>query len=242
MIIGIIPWRRVFAAQQQRLRRILHPSRMGTLRRTQPLSDVWGFDRGTPVDRRYIEQFLHTYRGVITGRVLEVQDSRYTERFGTAVLQRDVLDIDPANARATWIADLAAADTIPSSLFDCIILTQTLHLIYDTQAALAHVYRMLQPGGTALVTLPAVSRVSRGVGVDGDYWRFTVASARRLFGTVFGAQHVDVRSYGNVLTAMAFLTGMAAEELRTHEIQAHDPFFPVIVGIKATKPLDYVQE
>src|SRR5690348_8634455 len=30
----------------------------GDLRRLKPISVVWGFDRGRPVDRYYIEQFL----------------------------------------------------------------------------------------------------------------------------------------------------------------------------------------
>jgi hypothetical protein len=41
----------------------------------EPLSDQYGFDRGTPVDRRYIEAFLRVHRDAIQGRVLEVQDN-----------------------------------------------------------------------------------------------------------------------------------------------------------------------
>ena len=35
----------------------------GDLRRTDPVSRDWGYDRGTPIDRRYIEEFLaaHSY-------------------------------------------------------------------------------------------------------------------------------------------------------------------------------------
>lgn len=219
----------------QRVRRLIRPARLGSLRRTTPLSDTWGFDRGTPVDRHYIEEFLAEHGGDIRGRVLEVQDSGYTDRFGSGVERRDVLDVDPANPRATLVADLAAADGIPADTFDCFILTQTLHLIYDAPAALGHARRLLRPGGVLLATLPAVSRVSRGVGVDGDYWRFTAASCSALFGEVFGPGQAAVRTYGNVLTAIAFLTGLAREELRRRELDAHDPFFPVIVAARAVK-------
>jgi SAM-dependent methyltransferase len=219
---------------RQGLRRLLRPARLGVLRRTRPLSEFWGFDRGTPVDRHYIESFLAGHRADVRGRVLEVQDSGYTDRFGTGVERRDVLDIDPNNPRATIVADLAAADGIPEDAFDCFILTQTLHLIYDVRAALEHAHRLLRPGGVLLATLPTVSRVSRGAAAS-DYWRFTPAAAAALFGEVFGPEWVAIRSYGNVLTAVAFLSGMAREELSRRDLDARDEHFPVIVGVRAVK-------
>src|SRR5262245_14131445 len=120
-------------AIRQRLRRLLRPAWLGTLRRLTPLSDSWGMDRGTPVDRYYIEQFLAEHRADIHGRVLEGRDDHYSTRFGSGVLKQDVLDINPANPQATLVADLAAADAIPANQFDCFVLTQTLQFIYDTR-------------------------------------------------------------------------------------------------------------
>jgi hypothetical protein len=131
---------------RQRVRRLLAPAWLGTLRRTTPLSSRWGTDRGTPVDRYYIERFLDAHRGDIRGRVLEVKDSTYTEQFGGGVTVADVLDADRRNAQATVIADLAAADSVPGNSYDCFILTQTLQLIYDTRGALRHAARVLREG------------------------------------------------------------------------------------------------
>ena len=50
----------------------------------EPVSRSFGFDRGTPVDRRYIEQFLARHAAAIRGDVLEVGDDGYTRRFGGA--------------------------------------------------------------------------------------------------------------------------------------------------------------
>src|SRR5713226_1838949 len=97
---------------RRRLRRLVRPAWLGTLRRLTPLSDSWGFDRGMPVDRFYIEHFLEQHRQDIRGRVLEIRDSTYTNRFGTHVEQRDVLDVNPTNSQATFIADLAAAQAV----------------------------------------------------------------------------------------------------------------------------------
>ncbi|MEJ7811901.1 MAG: methyltransferase domain-containing protein [Gemmatimonadaceae bacterium] len=220
---------------RQRLRRLLRPAVLGSLRRTTPLGDHWGYDRGTPVDRYYVERFLDEHRRDIRGRVLEVKDGEYTELYGTGVERRDVLDIDAANPHATIIADLAAAHSIPSDHFDCFILTQTLQLIYDTRAALTHAHRILRPGGVLLMTVPSLSPLAYDPAVQSDYWRFTAASCSALVGEVFGAEHTAVRSYGNVLTAIAFLSGMAHEELTPRELDTSDKRFPLLITVHAVK-------
>jgi SAM-dependent methyltransferase len=217
-------WRQLAA----RLRR---PAVLGTLRRTSPLSRYWGFDRGTPIDRYYIERFLWQHRGDIRGRVLELMDSGYTNLFGAGVTQADVLDIDTANDRATIVDDLAVGKVLPSEAFDCFILTQTLHIIYDVRGAITTAHRVLRPGGVLLATVPAVSRVWRE---ETDFWRFTHASASLLFAERFG-EEVEVTSHGNVLTAIAFLTGMAHQELRRRELETEDPLFPVTITVRAVK-------
>ena len=217
------------------VRRLVRPAQLGAMRRTRPLSDWWGFDRGTPVDRYYIEKFLDEHRDLIRGRVLEVKDNGYTVRFGRGVERSDVVDVDATNPEATILADLARADEIASNTFDCFVLTQTLQLIYDTRSVIAHAHRILKPGGALLVTVPSVSRIVQGEGIETDYWRFTVASCRALFGEAFGAENVRVRSYGNVLTGMAFLNGMACEELSRDELETNDDYFPLVVTVRAIK-------
>ena len=167
------------------------------------------------------------------GDVLEVMDSRYSDRFGLGVTRRDVLDVDPANPRATIVADLARADDVPSDRFDCFILTQTLQFIYDVDAAVEHAHRIVKPGGTVLATVPSASRVSRNR-VDREYWRFTAASCGRLFAR-FGPD-VEIESHGNVLACVGFLEGVAAEELRPGELDAADAHFPLVIAVRATKP------
>jgi len=219
---------------RRRLARARRPALLGTLRRTTPMSEHYGRDRGTPIDRYYIDRFLVGERGAIKGTVLEVLNREYTDRFGEGVEHSDVLDIDPANGDATIVADLAAADVIPSDLFDCFVLTQTLQYVYDLEAALGHVHRILRPGGTVLCTVPAVSRIDRRA-LDSEYWRLTAAACQRLFGDAFAGGEVAVRARGNVLTSIGFLAGMAAEELSARHLERDDPFFPLVVTIRATK-------
>jgi SAM-dependent methyltransferase len=224
---------RPFRHRLHAIQRLLRPVTLGILDRTTPVSDVWGFDRGTPIDRYYIENFLAAHGTDIRGRVLEVQSDDYALRFGNDVERRDVLDIDATNDRATLIADLAVGP-LPEDAFDCFILTQTLHLIYDVQSAIRHVHRVLRPGGVLLLTVPTVSKISRHAGVGGDFWRFTPAACAALLEEVFG-EHVEVHSYGNVLAAVSFLTGLAREELAREKLDTHDELFPVLVAARAAK-------
>jgi peptidoglycan/xylan/chitin deacetylase (PgdA/CDA1 family)/glycosyltransferase involved in cell wall biosynthesis/SAM-dependent methyltransferase len=210
----------------------------GDLRRAQPLSHYWGRDRGKPVDRYYIESFLDRYRADVRGRVLEVRDRVYTKQYGgDAVTSSDVVDVDPANGTATVIADLRHADAIAPATYDCVILTQTLHLVDDMAAVVAECARILRPGGVVLTTVPSVIRVDDEAGLDGDFWRLTEASARKLFAEAFPIDAFDVTAYGNVMTCAAFLYGLSTEELKPADLDPVDPTFPLVIAIRAVKPM-----
>jgi hypothetical protein len=209
--------------------------RWGTLRRAEPVSRAFGFDRGTPVDRRYIEAFLAERSSDIRGRVLEVGDAAYTRRFGGArVVRSDVLHRVAGNADATLVGDLATGDGVPSAAFDCIVLTQVLPFIYEVGAAVATCRRALAPGGVVLATLPGISQISRhDLERWGDFWRFTPLSARRLFAEAFGEAEVEVSARGNVTAAIALLHGLAAEELRASDLERDDSDYPVTICVRA---------
>jgi hypothetical protein len=128
------------------------------------VSRDFGYDRGQPIDRYYIERFLAANADVITGRVLEIGDSGYTRRFGgTRVTRSDVLNIEPGDPGTTIVADLATADHIPSDSFDCLVITQTLHLIYDLSVAVGTLHRILNPGDAADY-VPGISPLSQTEG------------------------------------------------------------------------------
>ena len=210
--------------------------KFGSLGRTNPISRQFGYDRGHPIDRFYIEDFLSTHASDIKGRVLEIADNEYTTQFGgDRVTQSDVLHVQ-GSPRATIVADLTAADNVPANSFDCMIITQTLQFIYDTRAAISTMHRLLKPGGVLLTTFPGISQISR-VDMDqwGEYWRFTTMSATQLFAETFGAEAVKVQAYGNVFAAVAFLHGLAQEDIDLAKLKPHDPDYEVSVTVRAVK-------
>ena len=212
--------------------------RFGSLRRLAPLSREFGYDRGLPVDRHYLEDFLARHAADVRGRTLEVGDDAYTRQFGGGdVVRADVLHFTPGAPGATFVTDLAdPGEVLPENAFDCIVLTQTLQLIYDVRAAVATVQRILRPGGVVLATLPGISQLSEDEWRAHWCWGFTELSARRLFESAFPSEAVEVESFGNVLAATAFLQGMASEEFRARELAHRDPAYPLVITVRARKP------
>ena len=203
----------------------------------QPVSRVFGFDRGTPIYRYYIERFLDQNKSDIQGCVMEVGSASYTKRFGGSRVDKiDVLHATSGNPHATLVGDLATGSGIPDHAFDCIVLTQVLPFVFDIFGAVKTCHRALRPGGVVLATVPGISQISR-YDMDrwGDFWRFTDLSARRLFEEAFGPENVTTETAGNVTVATQFLQGVALEELPAHELDAVDPDYQVIITIRARK-------
>jgi hypothetical protein len=203
----------------------------------EPVSRTFGFERGKPVDRWYIERFLAEHAADVRGRVLEVAERTYTQWYGgDDVTTSDVLYAAEGHPEATVVGDLTTGAGISEAAYDCFICTQTLQVIYDIGAAVAGTRRLLAPGGVLLATLPGISQISREDNRDwGDWWRFTARSAQRLFADVYGEEHVEVRQHGNVHAAAAFLYGLAAEDLDPSALEASDPDFHLLMTVRAVR-------
>jgi SAM-dependent methyltransferase len=212
--------------------------RPGLLKRVQPVSRDFGYERGEPIDRYYISAFLGRHRHQIRGRVLEIGDDSYTKEFGgSQVTHADIFSAPEAPGPATWRGDLATAHDIPDDLYDCIVITQTLQFLRDVPGTLANLHRILKPGGVVLATVPGLSAIAD---VDWNFtwhWLFAPLGAKTLFADEFGERNVDVSTWGNVASAASFLYGLAVDELNTKQLDVHDEQYPVIISIRAGKPV-----
>lgn len=215
------------------------PLRWGTLRRFAPLSERYGLDRGTPVDHAYVEEFFAAHAADVTGRVLEAGSSSFTRRLGKGVTSVDVVDADGRNDGATIVADLADAGCLPAGRFDCILAPQVLQYGQDPAAVLASLWQALAPGGVILVTAPSVARLGRrtlGHHLDEEEaWRFLPRGFAAAVRMACPGAEVATGAAGNLLTAVACLMGIAAEELRDSEVARCDPDYPVLVTARIHK-------
>jgi SAM-dependent methyltransferase len=202
---------------------------------TTPISTKFGYDRGTPIDRYWIEDFLQQNKELISGKCLEITDASYVKKYGNNVTSIDVLDINKDNPQATIIGDLRNLNSvIPNDSYDCLVLTHVLGLIDDIDAGISECKRILKPGGVLLVTSSCISPAYE----DTNFWRFTSNGAKYLFNKHFGKDNVNVTSYGNVLTGQCFWVGIAQEELTEEQLKYNDPKYPCIVAILAKKESD----
>ena len=208
--------------------------RWGNLRRREPFSETFGWDRGTPIDRVYIEQFLAGHRDDIDGRVLEVKDARYTERFGAGnAITSTVVDVDADNPEADIVADLCEPECLPAEAFDCFIFVQTLQLLTDPFTAIDNAWKSLAPGGVMLITVPTVSRSSRW---GSDFWRWTPDGLKIFLAARMPGANIEVEGYGSLVTCVAFLLGLATKELNADELGARDNAFTLLASARVQKP------
>lgn len=209
------------------------------LRRTTPISPIFGMERGKPIDRYYIEAFLAEHAPLVRGRALELGDASYIRRYGAdRVTRTDVLSYVAGGAETTIVADLTSCPHVPSDTFDCIIFTQALQMIYDLKAAMRELYRITKPGGVILLTTHGTSKIARRLGRDdwGEYWRLTAQGLDALIKDVLPGADARIQTYGNVLAASAFLYGLAAEDLSPKELDVNDEDFEIVVAARIMKP------
>lgn len=70
----------------------------------------------------------------------------------------------------TWIGDVCQMSQVPDARYDTVVCHQVLEHVRTPAAALAHLRRVLKPGGALIVSVPHLSRRHE---LPHDYFRYT---------------------------------------------------------------------
>jgi len=197
------------------------------------VSKVFGFDRGTPIDRILIEHFLIANKSKIHGTVVELGEATYTKKFGGKRVNKSIVINYEAKKKGEISVNLETGEGIVEGIADCFICTQTYSFIYDFDSAIKNSLKMLKKNGHLLFTVPGVTQISNyDMDKWGQYWSFTTLSMRRCFEKFAPPRNIRIESFGNVKLATSFLYGIAAEELSDIELNYNDENYQfLIVGV-----------
>lgn len=207
--------------------------RWGNLRRLRPFSTSFGWDRGTPIDRYYVDRFFDQHKALITRDVLEIDQSIYTRRYGHDLRTIHSFDIDP-RCGPTFVCDLADPENIlPDEAYDCVLLPCTLSLLRDIVPCLRNILRVVKPGGVILANAAGLIPFD---GATKDFWHASPEGWRHLTQSVWPNCEIIVEGHGNCLAVLAANLGLAMEELRVEELDFNDEVFPVVTNILCRKP------
>ena len=214
----------------------------------QPLSQAWGLERGLPIHRYYITQFLEDCAPAIRGKCLEFRQPSLARRMGrSSVAESGVLNLNHSMAETSIIAEVMRHYDNPYNYFDCIICVEELQYNFELDKSIAELYSILKPGGTLLVANPYISVTDGPLYENPSWipikqngtviWRLTPEGLYALLAKYFGGQNICVQSYGNSITAAGALRGLASYDFTRTELNFHDSRCPVIVCARATKQI-----
>ena len=192
-----------------------------------PISRRFGAEHGKPIDRYCIEKFLEKNKERITGQVAEIGDNTYTKQFGKNYVS-NILHVKGWGECSSF--NLETGDGVMEDKFDCFICTQTLFCIYNLKTAIKNLYKSLNHGGYALITVPGICYVSSYDAANwGDYWRFNRYSLNKLLCEYFSEENIHVECFGNMKTVIAELYGLATEDLSIEDLDFYDEQFPLVI-------------
>jgi SAM-dependent methyltransferase len=203
----------------------------GDLRRTIPFCPDYGYSRGTPIDRFYLSQFVLEIRDKVAGATLEVGGRRYNrDLYGFHKTSEYItMDLAAHGSEVDIVGDVHDVMIHRERRFDSIVLFNVLEHCVEPWTVINNTFRWLKSGGNVFCAVPNAQRIHSD---PKDYWRILPDAVGPLFQRFSNTQ---VKTYGNLLTVNASLSGIAAEELGNEELNERNADYPVVTCIVATK-------
>ena len=211
-----------------------------------------GFDRGTPIDRKLISDFLKKEVSLLESRftnsaecnVLEVGEIKYAKEFFpkanlSALLPPVELFQQERFFANTIFVDLDIQHAEFEFKYDVIIATHVLNFLQNPVAAVQNIQKLLEFGGCALVTVASTHPISNyDESRWGDYLRYMPQGFLKLIGEVVDCEIQSFSVLGNTGLVIARHMGLSAEEMKQELFENHDYHDPLVLGaVLVRKPL-----
>lgn len=211
-------------------------------RRLKPVAG--GRSAGISPIRYYWTDFLLRHRDDIRGQVLEIGETTTVRLFGAErITAAHALDVGAHSPEVKVVADLSRAGHVPGEQYDCFVNQFTTAVIYDIRSALYHAVRLLKPGGVLLINFWCVDYyLHRGLDMGtGEpmymhHWFTPIQVHQLLHELSLTPQDYEISIYGNLLTRMAFLLNLPAQEFTPAELDHQDPGQPLLICARIVRP------
>jgi SAM-dependent methyltransferase len=145
------------------------------------------------------------------------------------------------NARRSSLIASADAIPLPDNCADAVVLTEVLEHIVEPLQVLRELYRLLRPGGAALVTTPFVWELHE---MPFDCWRFTPVSLQWLMeqagfvDVVVEARNDCFSTAAQVLINLTHVMGMPDDDSRTQRLAVIEACKAFAAELAKFAPLD----
>lgn len=104
------------------------------------------------------------------------------------------VDINPSLS-PDFVADAQDLSFLPQATFGTVLCTELLEHVRGPHRVSAEIYRVLRPGGRALVSVPFFVPIHRKPPYQEDYWRFTPDGLVALFE---GFELIEMETMGDI--------------------------------------------
>tara|TARA_Y100000385_G_scaffold274995_1_gene318802 strand:+ start:293 stop:985 length:693 start_codon:yes stop_codon:yes gene_type:complete len=202
------------------------------------ISNDFGFGRGTPIDRYYLEIFLKTNQKYFIGESLEFGSDFYLKKYNNRIKSFDVFTsfLDKKNSKNIIKGDLSLIEDLPKEKYDFIVCTNVLNFIYEIDSAIKGLHKMLKKNGICLISLAGFSTHVSRYDMDkwGDYWRLSKKTAIKIF-KKNNFEIEECNSYGNVYLASAQMKGFCVEDIDNEMLKNVDNDYQMLITLRIKK-------
>jgi SAM-dependent methyltransferase len=201
----------------------------GDLKRRDPLCQGFGYLRGTPVDRYYLLDFVRQIRRDVRGRVLEIGGKLTHKDVYSFADATEYRTLDLPGTADDLVGDASDPTVVEKASFDAVLAFNVLEHCERPDLVVDNMWRWLKPGGRAFAAVPTAQKIHA---FPKDYWRPLPDALKAMFGK-FTDCRLEV--YGSLVTVVANLYGLAAEELNREELDQVHPDYPVLACVAARR-------